>query len=329
VAEGAAGQPGRRPELGFVVRPEHPPEELASVAGAVEAAGFDELWLWEDCFFAGGVAAAATALAATDRIRVGLGILPAPVRNPAFAAMEIAALARMYPGRILPGIGHGVAGWMRQIGAKLESQLMLLEETVAAVRSLLAGEEVYAQGRYVRLDGVRLDHPPDEVPPVSAGVRRARSLALSGRVADGTILSELSSVPYVQWAREQISATRPHRLTVYAWCSLNRDRAAAHAALRPVVAERLLAGGPQVEQLGIAAEVSVIASDGGLERLVAEMPDEWIDSVAVVGSREDGAAAVHALGQAGADAVVLVPPTPDIGADALGRELVPHPATSS
>src|SRR5919202_5605980 len=94
--------------LGFVVRPEHPPEELPALAARVEAAGYDELWLWEDCFFAGGIAATGAALAHTERIRVGLGIMPAPVRNPAFAAMEIAALARLHPGRFHAGFGHGV-----------------------------------------------------------------------------------------------------------------------------------------------------------------------------------------------------------------------------
>jgi 5,10-methylenetetrahydromethanopterin reductase len=323
MSAGAQHDAAGRPALGFVVRPEHLPEDVASLARGVEAAGFDEVWLWEDCFFAGGVAAAATALAATARVRVGVGILPAPVRNPAFAAMEIAALTRMHPGRVLPGIGHGVAAWMRQIGAKPESQLSLLEETVGAIQALLAGTEVTVDGRYVRLDGVRLDHPPDEPPPVSVGVRRARSLALSGRVADGTILSELSSVPYLRWARARIAATRPHRLTVYAWCSVDRDPSAARSALRPVVAERLLDGGPQVEQLGIAEEVAAMAADGGVEAVIAGMPDAWIDSVAVVGTPEECAAAVAALGAAGADAVVLVPPRPDVAAEALGRELLP------
>ena len=119
--------------LGFVIRPEHAPEELPALAAAVEDAGFDELWLWEDCFYAGGTAATTAALAATSRIQVGLGIMPAPVRNPVFAAMEIAALARLYPGRLHAGFGHGVADWMRQVGSMPKSPLAMLEETVAAV----------------------------------------------------------------------------------------------------------------------------------------------------------------------------------------------------
>jgi 5,10-methylenetetrahydromethanopterin reductase len=285
------------PALGFVVRPRLPPEQLAEVAGKVEAAGFDELWLWEDCFLAGGIATTAVALAATSSVKVGLGILPAPVRNPAFAAMEIAALARMFPGRVLPGFGHGVTDWMRQIGAKPESQLALLEETVSAVRALLAGEEVSVDGRYVRLEGVSLDHPPEVVPPVFVGVRRAKSLAVSGRAADGTILSEPSSVPYIEWARAQIAATRPHRLTVYAWCSMDRDGDAARAAMRPVVDERLQEGGPQAEHLDM-------------------------DTAAVVGTPDECAATIRKLGDAGADAVVLVPLTPDVDPKSLGEELM-------
>jgi 5,10-methylenetetrahydromethanopterin reductase len=295
--------PMNAPALGFVVRPEHSPEELPALAAAVEAAGFDELWLWEDCFFAGGIAATAAALAATRSIRVGLGIMPAPVRNAAFAAMEIAALARLHPGRLMAGFGHGATSWMRQVGAKPESQLELLEETLTAVRALLAGEEVHAAGRYVRLDGVRLDHPPHQVPSVYTGVRRARSLAVSGRAADGTVLTEMSSVEYVRWARERIAATRPHRLTVFAWCSVGADGDAAREPLRPLLADGLADGGPQVEHAGVD-----LASHGG-----GEIPDEWLDRLTVSGTPEQGAAAIRALADAGADAVVLVPPA--AGAD--------------
>jgi alkanesulfonate monooxygenase SsuD/methylene tetrahydromethanopterin reductase-like flavin-dependent oxidoreductase (luciferase family) len=200
---------------------------------------------------------------------------------------------------------------MRQIGAKPESQLALLEETLAAVRALLAGEEVHAEGRYVSLDGVRLDHPPDVIPPVYAGVRRARSLAVSGRAADGTILSEPSAPSYIAWAREQIAATRPHGLTVYAWCAMDADGDAARARVRPLLAERFAQGGPQVEQLGIPDD----------ER--ATVPDTWVDLAAVAGTPEECAAAIARLHDAGADTVVLVPPDPGVQPEQLARALVP------
>ena len=112
--------------LGVMLRREHAPEVLPDFARRAEDAGFDELWVVEDCFYSSGIASAAAALACTGSIAVGLGIMPAVARNPVFAAMEIATLARLYPGRFLPGLGHGVAGWMRQIGALPRSQLVAL-----------------------------------------------------------------------------------------------------------------------------------------------------------------------------------------------------------
>ena len=137
--------------LGIMFRREHAPEALPDFARRTEQAGFDELWVVEDCFYTSGIAAAATALACTQKITVGLGIMPAVVRNPVFAAMEIATLCRMYPGRFLPGIGHGVTGWMRQIGALPKSQLAALEEVTLTTAKLLAGEEVTFHGQYLNL----------------------------------------------------------------------------------------------------------------------------------------------------------------------------------
>ncbi len=192
--------------LGIMFRREHAPETLPDFARRAEDAGFDELWVVEDCFYTSGIAAAATALACTDAMTIGLGIMPAVVRNPVFAAMEIATLARLYPGRFLPGLGHGVASWMRQIGAFPKSQLTALEEVTVAIRELLTGAELNPSGQYVQIDRAQLVHPPDPVPPISLGVIGPKSLALSGREADGTILSEYASPAYITWAREQIAA---------------------------------------------------------------------------------------------------------------------------
>jgi alkanesulfonate monooxygenase SsuD/methylene tetrahydromethanopterin reductase-like flavin-dependent oxidoreductase (luciferase family) len=96
--------------LGVIFSAGRPSEELAGIAAAPEAAGLDELWLWEDCFLAGGIAASATALAATEPITDGLGVMPAVFRNAVACAMEIATLARLHPGRLVAGPGARRAG---------------------------------------------------------------------------------------------------------------------------------------------------------------------------------------------------------------------------
>ncbi|CAN5805901.1 LLM class flavin-dependent oxidoreductase [soil metagenome] len=322
------------PAVGVMFRCQSPPEKLPGYAQRAERAGFDELWVVEDCFFTGGVASAAVALANTDRIEVGLGIVPAVARNVAFTAMEVATLARLYPGRILPGIGHGVADWMRQVGAAPESQLNALEEVVASVRALLRNETVSTSGDYANLDGVILNHPPEQVPPVYTGVRGPRSLALSGRVADGTILAECAPPAYVLWARdrlkegaEAVGHTDQHRLTVYALCKVDRDSDAARRALRPAVAEVLASGSASAHlaPMGIEDEVAGMVESGGVDLLIREMPDEWLDQLAIVGSPDECAAAIGALAESGADSVVLIPSIdqPEEDLDAFKRELLP------
>src|SRR5262249_37626375 len=60
-------------------------------------------------------------------------------RNPALAAMELATLARLFPGRFVPVAGHGVQAWMEQVGARAESPMTLLREWVTAGRALPPG----------------------------------------------------------------------------------------------------------------------------------------------------------------------------------------------
>ncbi len=208
--------------LGVMFRRDYAPEQVGDFARRAEAAGFDEVWVVEDCFYAGGIAQAATALAHTEHIQVGLGIMPAAARNPVFTALEIASLARIAPKRFLPGLGHGVGAWMKQIGAFPKSQLGALEERTAAIRAILCGETVTVRGDYVQLEAVQLEYPLEDVPPIQLGVRGPKSLRLAGRVADGTILAEGTSPAYVRWAREQINIGRAeanrtdsHRITVY------------------------------------------------------------------------------------------------------------------
>ncbi len=208
--------------IGAMIRRDIPPSEVIEHAQSVQH-GYDELWIVEDLPFAGGISQATAVLAATDKVAVGHGIAPAPFRNPAALAMEWAALANLYPGRFIAGIGHGVQRWMEQIGARAASPLSLFRESTLAIRRLLAGEEVTINGRYVNLDRVRLEYPPALPPPVLAGVTGPKSLLLAGAVADGTVLPEGHGPKDVERARrltglgaEEAGRTDRHHITVFA-----------------------------------------------------------------------------------------------------------------
>ena len=200
--------------LGAVCLPTNSPETLRDLALAADEAGLEELWLWEDCFLHGGIAAAAAVLAWTTRLRVGVGITPVPFRNVAVHAMEIATLHRMFGDRPVIGIGHGVQEWMGQVGARAASPLTLLREYATALRALLAGEEVTTEGRYVRLDRVKLDWPPEQAPPIVVGAMGPKTLALAGEVVDATILTASTTLDGVREARGHIGVPG-HRVIVF------------------------------------------------------------------------------------------------------------------
>jgi 5,10-methylenetetrahydromethanopterin reductase len=186
--------------IGVRFEPDWDPGGVLTYARAAEALGYDELWFSEDCFWPGGVAMASAALAVTTRIEVGVGLFAAAVRNPATAAMEIAALAGIAPARVTVAFGHGMADWMDQIGALSSRPLALLEETVGAVRGLLAGERVSRISERVHLVDVQLGSPPRTPPQVLIGTTGPKGLALAGSVADGVVLPELSCPESVSWA---------------------------------------------------------------------------------------------------------------------------------
>ncbi|WP_067713231.1 LLM class flavin-dependent oxidoreductase [Nocardia yamanashiensis] len=219
--------------LGAVFRPQNPPERLRETVRVADAAGLEELWLWEDCFLEGGISTAAAALAWSERVRIGVGVLPVPLRNVAITAMEIATLERMFPGRGVWGVGHGVQDWMGQVGARAGSPLTLLREYLDALRGLLAGERLTVKGRYVQLDDVALDWPPAAAPAVYAAATRPRTLELAGAAADGVILTSSTTlagvrdaVGIVQAARAETAAAQPIPVVVYLLAATGPDAAA-------------------------------------------------------------------------------------------------------
>ncbi len=272
--------------LGAVCLPQVRPERLRRVVRAADEAGLDELWLWEDCFWTSGIATTAAVLSWTERLRVGVGLLPVPLRNVALTAMEVATLHRLFPGRVTVGVGHGVQEWMGQVGARVDSPMTLLSEHLRALRALLRGERVTTDGRYVRLDAVALDWPPESA-AVLAGATGPRTLRLSGEVADGTILTARTTPEGVREARALVDQGRT---------------AGGRTGPHPVVVYLLAATGP-----------------GAVDRLDAERRRQGYDELGVAGDAAAVAEAVHRWAEAGADTVVLQPTLDDPDPEAFVR----------
>lgn len=297
--------------IGMCFPRELPAALITTFAERLDAAGVDELWVIEDCFYTAGISLAATALARTERLTVGIGILPAVARTAAITAMEIATLAALAPGRVIAGIGHGVQHWMGQMGVRPAHPVATLEATISAVRRLLAGEEVTVDEAGVVLDHVRLDTSPAVPPPVLAGVRGPRSLTAAGRCADGVVLAELSGPAAVRDAIATAGAPAGFDVAVYSTISLGADRAAARRDIASFVAEMLAAPSTGLRHAPFFADLQALVADRGVDGIVG-MPDDWWTELSGTGTMDDVLAHVAALEVAGAGHVAFFPaPEPD------------------
>jgi alkanesulfonate monooxygenase SsuD/methylene tetrahydromethanopterin reductase-like flavin-dependent oxidoreductase (luciferase family) len=303
---GAAGErahPGaaQRARLGVVFPAHADVTTLPAFTRRIEAMGYGELWVIEDCFLSSGIAMAATALASTSSLRVGLGLMPVPMRNAALAAMEIGTLARLHPGRFTAAFGHGVRVWMEQIGAAPAQRLSALAEVTTAVRSLLAGEHVTSRGDHVRLEDVALDPAPRTAPPILIGSTGAMGLALAGSLADGVLLPEGCGPAFIAEAvlraREAATHGRTPLSVVYAWLRVEDDAEQAREMLRPVLDEWIARG---LYPGAMAA--------AGIDSPLAPGPlrPELAGALAVVGDPAGCAAAATRMLEAGADRLALV-----------------------
>ncbi|MEV0950069.1 LLM class flavin-dependent oxidoreductase [Promicromonospora sp. NPDC050249] len=271
--------------LACIIRPSTPPSRIIPLARAVESAGIAEIWLWEDCFQTGGISVASAILSATDRVRVGIGVMPTPLRNVALTAMEVATVEAMFPGRLIPGIGHGVQSWMAQVGAKAASPLTLMREYSTALRALLAGERVTTSGRYVSLDDVALDWPPAQPVPVPVAATGPKSLRLAGEIGDGVVLEGSVGLAGLPAVLERIAEGRA---------------AAGHDAAAP---------------FPVIQNVSAATGPDATTRLRAELTawgmgvadDDALGSYALWGDAEALADGVRRYGKAGASTVALQP----------------------
>jgi alkanesulfonate monooxygenase SsuD/methylene tetrahydromethanopterin reductase-like flavin-dependent oxidoreductase (luciferase family) len=285
-----------------------PPEQLTEGAALAERLGYGELWFSEDCFFTGGLTGLTQLLAATRSIPAGLGLTSVMTRHPAVLAMELAGLARMYPGRGRAAVGLGNSHWLRQMGLVPERPLTAVLDTFDVLRELLSGATVDRSTSTHRFAGIRLEFPPAQAPELWIGAVNERALRAAGAVADGVLLSVLAGPTYVRWARAQVAtADRPTPpITTFALTSIADDDRAARDAVRDAVGFFLRAEshtalvGRSVHGAEIRARVARLAAD---EPLVVE--DAWIDEFAVAGDADGVTRRLRELLAAGADSVGL------------------------
>lgn len=290
-------------------------------AVAAEEAGFAEVWLTEDYCERGAFAVAGAVAAATERVRVGLGVVNPWTRHPLLTAMEFAALDELAEGRAVLGMGASNARWMdHDLGIPFSRPLGRLRESVALLRAALAGDRVDVDGEAFRVHTALAFQPGRTRPPIVLGVKGRHALAMAGEIADGVLLSVLSSPAYVGWAATQVGSAVP--LSAYVAFACDDDAAAARAALRPLVATFLGVHGEH--DITRVAGLDPELADRFRQRWLAGEPaedlvtDQLVEVFAVAGAAGDCAAGVRRFADAGV-ATLIVRDDPRQDLDALLR----------
>ena len=168
----------------------------ADHARRVEGAGVGAL-LIRDHFSAGAFgqqlapfSALAAAAAVTTGLRVGTLVLSNDFRHPAILAHEAASLHHLSGGRFDLGLG---AGWYepeyRAAGIRFDAagqRIDRLEESMAIIKGLLAGDPVQHSGTWYQIDGLDLDVMPERRgrPRLLIGAGGPRMLRVAAQHAD-------------------------------------------------------------------------------------------------------------------------------------------------
>ena len=158
---------------------ERPPSarSLTAYAQRAEGLGFDSIWVIDHLFvsppsyrvtFLEPLSVLALAAAATERVRIGCGVLVLPLRDPVLTAKTLATLDVVSEGRLVfgAGVGWAEAEFMAcQIDRSTRGRRM--DEMLEIIRGLWTEDTFSYDGRFFQLTDVRLlprpvqrPHPP-------------------------------------------------------------------------------------------------------------------------------------------------------------------------
>lgn len=183
--------------------------DLAAFAEALEAAGFDGLWLSDLPVAPVLDPPLALALAAgrTSRLHLGANLVPLG-RNPFLLAKELAQLDQISNGRLLLSFVTGLGGQSERdaLGLGTARRGDVLEEVLGLLRAWWAGQTVdHESDRWSFTGLAAVARPVQEPLEVWLGGRGPKALDRVGRVADGWLGAHISPTE-AHAARDHIQA---------------------------------------------------------------------------------------------------------------------------
>jgi 5,10-methylenetetrahydromethanopterin reductase len=309
------------------------------MAKYAEERGFSEIWqadtrLARDC-----IVLMSAFLHATQRLRLGSGVLPIWTRNPAVIAASFSTmweLAGKTPdgqSRVMLGLGAWWEPIAGRVGVKRERPLQAMRENVESIRALFTMEEVTYAGEFVQLDRVKLDvafgdTSPRDI-PIYIGATGPKMLELAGEICDGVVLNYVVSVDYIREAvalvekgaqRAGKTLDQVDRPELLVCCLSDEDPDAAMLEGKALVAYYLgtephIMKASGVDEALIEQVQQIVgwpATEADYRRAAQIIPDEVVRNLMAVGTADECRAKVKEYIDAGVTCPILYPMMDDI-----------------
>ncbi|MGI9293020.1 MAG: LLM class flavin-dependent oxidoreductase [Pseudomonadales bacterium] len=162
--------------------------ELIELAKQAEAVGYDDLW-FADTGYPDVLTMAALIAKHTNKVRLGIAVVPAYTRTPAVLANAAATINELAGGRFILGLGSSsqtmMEGWH---GVDFERPLTRVRETTELLRSMIAGEKSNFAGKTLRSHGYR-QKPAEHPQKIYLAGLRPKMVEMAAAVGDGVILN--------------------------------------------------------------------------------------------------------------------------------------------
>jgi len=182
--------------IGISLGPAGTPGQFADAVDLLEQAGVDSLWLSEITYspmvepFTG----MAFALARTRRLKAGTGVSVLPGRHPVLVAKQLASLAGLAPGRVLPVFGVLPAQPAERVLFDVPDgrRAAVFDESLRLLRLLLTAERVSFDGEFYTVSDATVGTLPAKPLDIWLGGSAPAGLRRVGQLADGWLGSLLT-----------------------------------------------------------------------------------------------------------------------------------------
>jgi probable F420-dependent oxidoreductase len=180
--------------------------EALDLVKEAESAGLDSIWtsehhFWDDDYMPSLLVLSAAMAASTSSIRIGTGVLLAPLYHPIRLAEDAATVDLISDGRLILGLG---LGWRPEefdrLGIPMEGLGRRLSETVKILRRAWDDDPLTFEGKIFKFEPTNVTPKPGRQIPIWIGGTVDDALRRAGRIGDAYFGS---AVPFDDLARRK------------------------------------------------------------------------------------------------------------------------------